>query len=52
MISFRNNIIFLGKMGHKELIRTSKIWDIQYKQRVSITNNDSFVIEINKLEKK
>ena len=49
---FKKIIIFLGKMGHKELIRTSKIWDIQYKQRMSITSSDSFIIEINKVKKR
>ena len=44
--------IFLGKTGKSELLQASKIWDIEYKQRVSVTNNDSIVIEINKLEKK
>tara|TARA_B100000686_G_scaffold313001_1_gene357988 strand:- start:352 stop:987 length:636 start_codon:yes stop_codon:yes gene_type:complete len=44
--------IFLGKTGKKELLLASKFWDIEYKQRVSVTSNDSFVIEINKLKKK
>ena len=45
-------IIFLGKTGKNELLQASKIWDIEYKQRVSVTNNDSTVIEINRLKKK
>ena len=45
-------IIFLGKSGKKELLEASKTWDIEYKQRVSVTSSDSLVIEINKLEKK
>ena len=44
--------IFLGKTGKNELIQASKIWDIEYKQRVSITSNDSAIIEINNLKKK
>jgi len=44
--------IFLGKTGKHELLQASKIWDIEYKQRVSVTNDDSIVIEINKLKKK
>ena len=51
-INWRKTFIFLGKTGASELLQASKSWDIKYKQRVSITNNDSFVIEINKLEKK
>jgi len=45
-------LIFLGKTGKEELNQASKIWDIQYKQRVSVTSNDSTVIQINKLKKK
>ena len=44
--------IFLGKTGKSELLQASKIWDIEYKQRVSVTNNDSIVIEINRLKQK
>jgi len=44
--------IFLGKTGKNELLQASKSWDIEYKQRVSVTNSDSIIIEINKLEKK
>jgi len=50
--NFKKLIIFLGKTGRDELLHTSKNWDIQYKQRMSITSKDSFIIEINKLEKK
>ena len=45
-------LIFLGKSGKEELLGASKSWDIKYKQRMSITSNDSTVIEINKLKKK
>ena len=45
-------IIFLGKTGQKELLQASKVWDIEYKQRMSITSSDSTVLEINKLTKK
>ena len=44
--------LFLGKTGQDELLQASKSWDIKYKQRVSVTSNDSIVIEINKLKKK
>ena len=45
-------IIFLGKNGQEGLLQASKNWDIKYKQRMSITSNDSFLIEINKIIKK
>ena len=44
--------IFLGKTGSNELLQASKSWYIEYKQRVSVTNNDSIIIEINRLKKK
>ena len=45
-------IIFLGKNGQQALLQASKNWDIKYKQRMSVTSNDSFIIEINNLKKK
>ena len=50
--NFKKIIIFLGKNGNRDLLQASKNWDIKYKQRMSTTSNDSFLIEINKLEKK
>ena len=50
--NWKKIFIFLGKTGKSELLQASKIWDIEYKQRVSVTSNDSTVIEINKLKKK
>ena len=44
--------IFLGKTGMDELLQASKIWDIEYKHRRSITNSDSFILEIGGLKKK
>ena len=49
--NWKKIIIFLGKTGKKELLQASKSWDIEYKQRVSVTSNDSIIIEINKLKK-
>ena len=50
--NWKKIIIFLGKTGHDELLQASKDWDIGYKQRVSVTNRDSILIEVNKLKKK
>ena len=50
--NWKKIFIFLGKTGKDELLQASKIWDIEYKQRVSVTSNDSIVIEINRLKKK
>ena len=50
--NWKKIFIFLGKTGKIELLEASKIWDIEYKQRKSITSSDSIIIEINRLKKK
>jgi len=50
-INWKKVFIYLGKTGNMELLQASKSWDIKYKQRVSVTSNDSFIIEINNLKK-
>ncbi len=50
--NWKKFFIFLGKTGKNELLQASKIWDIEYKQRKSITSSDSIIIEINRLKKK
>ena len=51
-INFKKFFIFLGKTGNSELLEASKSWDIEYKQRMSVTSSDSIIIEVNKLKKK
>ena len=51
-LNFKKLFVFLGKSGKDQLLQASKTWDIKYKQRMSITNSDSFIIEINKLKKR
>ena len=51
-LNHKKFFIFLGKTGQNELLKASKDWHIEYKQRVSITSSDSRVIEINSLKKK
>ena len=43
--------IFQGKTWRKELQQASKNWDIEYKQRRSITNSDSVILEIEDFKK-
>ena len=50
--NWKKIFVFLGKTGKRELLQASKIWDIEYKQRVSVTNNDSIVLEINRIKKR
>ena len=50
--NWKKIFIYLGKTGKNELLQASKSWDIEYKQRVSVTSDDSIVIEINRIRKK
>ena len=50
--NWKKIFIFLGKSGKQELLQASKSWDIEYKQRMSITSSDSLIIEISELKKK
>jgi len=50
--NWKKIFVFLGKSGKNELLDASKSWDIEYKQRVSVTSGDSAVIEINRIKKK
>jgi 16S rRNA (guanine527-N7)-methyltransferase len=50
--NWKKIFIYLGKTGKDELLQASKIWDIEYKQRVSVTSNDSIVLEIKRIRKK
>ena len=45
--NWKKFFVFLGKTGETEILQASKSWDIEYKKRVSVTNDDSSIIEIN-----
>ena len=49
---FRNIIFFMGNSGKKTLNDTLKIWDLDYEEKKSLTNNNSFIINIKKLKRK
>ena len=49
---FNNIILFMGESGKKILSETLKTWDLDYEEKKSITNNDSFIINIKKIKKK
>ena len=42
----------MGKSGKKILSENLKTWDLDYEEKKSITNNDSFIINIKKIKKK
>ncbi len=49
---FQNLVVFLGKNGKQTLLDASKVWDFEYKQRMSVTSNDSLIINIKNIKKK
>lgn len=49
---FKYIILFLGKSGKKILNEAKKIWNFDYEERKSLTNNDSMVVKISNLRKK
>ena len=50
--SYKNLVIFMGKNGKQVLKEVSKNWDFEYKEKRSITNKDSFLLNIKNIKKK
>ncbi len=49
---YKNIILFMGKSGRKILEDTLKIWNLDYEEKESLTNKDSFLLNIKNMEKK
>ena len=49
---FKNLIFFMGKSGKKVFKNCKKNWDMEYMEKKSLTNEDSFLINIKKIKKK
>ncbi len=49
---FKNLILFMGSSGRKILNDTLTDWDLDYIEKKSITNDNSFILNIKKIEKK
>ena len=45
-------ILFLGKSGKEHLLKCTRIWNFEYKEKKSLTNPDSKIIKIYNLKKK
>ena len=50
--SYKNLILFMGKSGKEILEETLKDWDLDFEQRKSITSEESFLLNIKKINKK
>ena len=42
----------MGKNGKKVLKKTLEHWDLDYEEKKSLTNEDSFILNIKKIKKK
>ena len=50
--NYKNIIFFLGVNGKKIFKNSLKEWDLDYMEKKSLTNEDSFLINIKKIKKK
>ena len=49
---YSNLVVFMGKNGKQLLEDSIKKWEFEYKNKRSITNKDSFLINIKNIKKK
>ena len=49
---YKNIIFFMGNSGRKILNDALQEWDLDYEEKKSLTNKDSFILNIKKIEKK
>ena len=49
---YENLIMFMGSSGKKVLKETLNEWDLDFEQKKSLTNEDSFLLNIKKIKKK
>ena len=49
---YKNIILFMGRTGNKTLNDSLKVWDLDYEVKKSLTNDDSFILNIKKIKKK
>ena len=50
--NYKNLILFMGKSGKEILNKTLKEWELDFEIKKSITNEDSFLLNIKKINKK
>ena len=49
---FKNIILFMGSTGRKILNDTLREWELDFEKKKSLTNDDSFILNIKKIRKK
>ena len=50
--SYKNLIFFMGKNGKKVFENSLRKWDLEYTEKKSLTNEDSFLLNIKNIKKK
>ena len=50
--SYTNLVFFMGKKGKTIFENSLKLWDLEYTEKKSLTNEDSFLLNIKKVKKK
>ena len=50
--NYKNLIFFMGKSGKKIFEKSKDDWDLEYLEKKSLTNEDSFLLNIKKISKK
>ena len=48
----KNLILFMGRNGKQTLNEAFKVWKFEYKEKMSLTSDDSFLINIKNIKKK
>jgi 16S rRNA (guanine527-N7)-methyltransferase len=51
-LKYKNLIFFMGKSGKKIFEKSKNDWDLEYVEKKSLTNEDSFLLNIKKISKK
>ena len=49
---YKNIIFFMGNTGRKVLNDALKEWELDYEEKKSLTNDNSFILNIKKIRKK
>ena len=49
---YKNLIFFMGKNGKKIFENSKKDWELEYTEKKSLTNEESFLLNIKKIKKR
>ena len=49
---YKNLVLFMGESGRKILNDSLKNWNLDYEEKKSLTNDESFILNIKKIKKK